>query len=318
MSVPVCGARNMAMGSARLFRERAAQIMKKSKVWLRGLGLMILSASLHGPARAQETHPSNVQASTPELNLMPMPANVQPGSGSLKIGARFSAMVMGHADARLTGALQRFQDRLSKQTGLLLPPIGSPIGGRVTLTVHVDHDSKPVQELGEDESYVLEVAPSGADLIAPTDLGALHGLQTFLQLVTVSPDGFVVPAVIVRDIPRFPWRGLMIDTARHFIPLEVLRRNIDGMEAVKMNVFHWHLSENQGFRVESRRFPKLHEMGSNGLYYTQEEIRGLIAYARERGIRVVPEFDIPGHSTAWFVGHPELASAPGPFAIERD
>ncbi len=109
----------------------------------------------------------------------------------------------------------------------------------------------------------------------------------------------------------------MIDAARHFIPLEVLRRNIDGMEAVKMNVFHWHLSENQGFRVESRKFPKLHEKGSNGLYYTQEEIRGLIAYARERGIRVVPEFDLPGHSTAWFVGHPELASGPGPFTIER-
>jgi hexosaminidase len=89
------------------------------------------------------------------------------------------------------------------------------------------------------------------------------------------------------------------------------------MEAVKMNVFHWHLSENQGFRVESKKFPKLHEMGSGGLYYTQEEMRDLIAYARDRGIRVVPEFDMPGHSTAWFVGHPELASGKGPYEIER-
>jgi hexosaminidase len=89
------------------------------------------------------------------------------------------------------------------------------------------------------------------------------------------------------------------------------------MEAVKLNVFHWHLSENQGFRVESHKYPKLHEMGSDGLYYTQDEIRGLIAYARDRGIRVVPEFDMPGHSTAWFVGHPELASGPGPYQIER-
>jgi hexosaminidase len=86
---------------------------------------------------------------------------------------------------------------------------------------------------------------------------------------------------------------------------------------VKMNVLHWHLSENQGFRVESKKFPKLHEQGSDGLFYTQEEIRGLIAYARERGIRVVPEFDLPGHSTAWFIGHPELASGPGPYSIER-
>jgi len=89
------------------------------------------------------------------------------------------------------------------------------------------------------------------------------------------------------------------------------------MAAVKLNVFHWHLSENQGFRVESKTFPKLHEMGSDGLYYTQSEVRELIAYARERGIRVVPEFDMPGHSTAWFVGYPELASAPGPYEIER-
>ena len=109
----------------------------------------------------------------------------------------------------------------------------------------------------------------------------------------------------------------MIDVSRHFIPLDVLKRNIDGMAAAKLNVFHWHLSDNQGFRVESKKFPKLHELGSDGLYYTQEEVRDVIAYARERGIRVVPEFDIPGHSTAWFVGYPELASGPGPYQIER-
>ena len=89
------------------------------------------------------------------------------------------------------------------------------------------------------------------------------------------------------------------------------------MAAVKLNVFHWHLSENQGFRVESKKFPKLTEMGSDGLYYTQDEVRDLIAYARDRGIRVVPEFDMPGHSTAWFVGYPELASGPGLYQIER-
>jgi hexosaminidase len=295
--------------------------MGKPKVWLRGLGLMILSASLNVPLRAQETQPSNLQTVMLGLNLMPIPANVQMGSGSLKIDAGFTVALSGHTDARLFSAVQRFLDRLARQTGLLIGGNSNPediaATRRVTLEVHVDHDSKPVQELGEDESYVLEVTASGANLTAPTDLGALHGLQTFLQLVSVSPDGFVAPAVIIKDAPRFPWRGLMIDAARHFIPLDVLRRNIDGMEAVKMNVFHWHLSENQGFRVESRKFPKLHEMGSNGLYYTQEEIRGLIAYARERGIRVVPEFDLPGHSTAWFVGHPEFASAPGPFTIER-
>src|SRR5438067_829843 len=100
--------------------------------------------------------------------------------------------------------------------------------------------------------------------------------------------------------------------------MEVLKRNLDGMEAVKMNVFHWHISDNQGFRAESKKLPKLHGLGSGGAYYTQNEIRELIAYARDRGIRVVAEFDMPGHATSWFVGYPELASAPGPYEITRD
>jgi hexosaminidase len=250
-----------------------------------------------------------------ELNLMPMPSSAQTASGSLKIDSTFSVALAGHTDERLKGAAQRFADRLAKQTGL---PLAAELARseKATLVVRTERDSKPVQELGEDEAYTLEVNSNGATITAATDLGSLHGLQTFLQLVTVSPEGFA-PAVVIKDTPRFPWRGLMIDSGRHFIPLDVLRRNIDGMEAVKMNVFHWHLSENQGFRVESRKFPKLHEKGSDNSYYTQEEIRGLISYARERGIRVIPEFDLPGHSTAWFVGYPELASAPGPYEIER-
>jgi hexosaminidase len=258
-------------------------------------------------ASAQEQRP---------LNLMPVPASVQLGTSQLAVDASFSVAVTGHDDARLERAVQRFLRQLGRQTGLILNANPAD-AAKATLVIHTDHDGKPVQELGEEESYSLEVTASGAKLTAPTTLGTIHGLQTFLQLVDVSADGFAAPAVTIQDRPRFPWRGLMIDSARHFIPLEVIRRNLDGMEAVKMNVFHWHLSENQGFRVESKKFPKLHKLGSDGLYFTQDEIRELIAYARDRGIRVVPEFDMPGHSTAWFVGHPELASGPGPYAIER-
>jgi hexosaminidase len=172
--------------------------------------------------------------------------------------------------------------------------------------------------LDEDESYTLDVTPSQATLHAANPLGTLHGLQTFLQLVRVTATGFAAPAVHVEDRPRFPWRGLMFDVGRHFIPVDVLERNIDGMAAVKLNVFHWHLSENQGFRIETKSYPKLHQMGSDGLYYTQAEVREVIEYAHDRGIRVVPEFDMPGHATAWFVGYPEIASGTGPYKIERE
>jgi len=142
-------------------------------------------------------------------------------------------------------------------------------------------------------------------------------METFLQLVGSDDESFIVPAVKIEDKPRFPWRGLLIDAGRHWQPIEVIKRNLDGMAAVKLNVLHWHLSEDQGFRIESKRFPRLHTMGSDGHYYTQDQVREVITYGRDRGIRIVPEFDMPGHTAAWFVGHPELASAPGPYQIER-
>jgi hexosaminidase len=290
-----------------LFLEREVCRKMAQKPWLQGLGILFFGVFLY---------PKMTAAQQPTLNLMPIPASVQAGSGSLRVDSSFSVALSGHGEARLDRAVERFLRQLAHQTALplLLKPGKNP---KATLIIQTEHASKEIQEVGEDESYVLEVSATGAKLSAPTPLGTMHGLQTFLQLVEVSPDGFAAPSVTVQDRPRFPWRGLMIDSARHFIPLDVIRRNIDGMEAVKMNVFHWHLSENQGFRVESRKFPKLHELGSGGLFYTQDEIRDLIAYARDCGIRVVPEFDMPGHSTAWFVGHPELASGKGPYEIER-
>ena len=178
--------------------------------------------------------------------------------------------------------------------------------------------SSKVPKLKEDESYRLVITENRAHLKSATSLGAMRGLETLLQLLRSDRQGAFFPAVSIEDKPRFPWRGLMIDSARHFQPMEVLKRNIDGMAAMKLNVFHWHLTEDQGIRVESKKFPKLHGMGSDGLFYTQKQIKEIIKYAADRGIRVVPEFDMPGHATAWLVGHPELASAPGPYEIERD
>jgi hexosaminidase len=251
-----------------------------------------------------------------ELNVMPLPAKAQLGSGALKIDAGFTLAFTGYREERLERAGRRFLLQCNRETGLVFGQAAAAADpAKATLIVTTDHASKPVQELGEDESYTLEVTSTGAKLHAATPLGTMHGLQTFLQLVSITADGFAAPAVSIQDQPRFPWRGLMIDVSRHFISVPVLKRNLDGMEAVKINVFHWHLSDNQGFRVESHKFPKLQEQGSDGLYYTRDEIHDVIAYAHDRGIRVVPEFDMPGHSTAWFVGYPELASGPGPYQI---
>lgn len=244
-----------------------------------------------------------------------MPASVQPGAARLAVDPSFSVAITGVKDATVERGVQRFIAELARQTGMPLQQkvVDSPAP---TLLIHADHGREKVQRLDEDESYQLVIGESGAKLTAPGPLGVLHGLETFLQMVEATAKGFAVPVVAIQDRPRFAWRGLLIDVGRHFIPLEVLKRNLDGMAAVKMNVLHWHLYDNEGFRLESKRFPKLQETGSDGLYYTQDEIREFVAYARDRGIRIVPEFEMPGHSRSLFVGYPELASGPGPYRIE--
>src|SRR5579859_1209216 len=251
------------------------------------------------------------------LNLMPEPAEISVGQGRLAIDGTFRVALAGYQEPRLQDAATRLIERLSRQTGIPLSDQVETDPAKATLVIQCDHAGEIIQSINEDESYSLEVTPQQARLAAPTPVGALRGIETFLQLVNVDSKGFGAPAVRINDRPRFAWRGLMIDACRHWMPMNVIKHNLDGMAAVKLNVFHWHLSENQGFRVESKVFPKLQEMGSDGHYYTQRQVKEIIAYARDRGIRVVPEFDMPGHSTPWFVGYPELAGAPGPYEIER-
>ncbi len=246
-------------------------------------------------------------------NLMPVPASVTFDAGGLALDARFGVTVEGPADLRLQRGVERMLDRLSRLTGI--PVVRS--GGRPMLTVRCLQARPGTQKAVEDESYSLRVAPDGAMLRAPTVFGVLRGLETFSQLVEQTPAGFVVRAATIEDRPRFPWRGLLIDVCRHWMPVEVIERNLDAMAAVKLNVLHWHLSEDQGFRVESRVFPRLHQMGSDGLYYTQAQVREVVRYAADRGIRVVPEFDMPAHTQAWLVGYPELSAGKGPFDLAR-
>jgi hexosaminidase len=269
--------------------------------------------------------PAQAAQAAPLHHLMPVPASLQWGSGRLSLDSTFGVAIRGHSDARLTGAVWRMLRRLEQRLGVSLtqspegaaPFVISADPARATLVVEAQGPGQAVQTETEDESYALDVTPTRATLRAPTVVGVIRGLETFVQLAEGDRSGFYLPVVTIQDRPRFPWRGILIDVSRHFEPVEVMERNLDAMAAVKLNVLHWHLSDDQGFRVESRRFPKLHQLASDGLYYTRRQIREVVAFARDRGIRVVPEFDVPGHSTAWFVAYPEYASAPGPFAIER-
>jgi hexosaminidase len=270
---------------------------------------MITGAMLAGTAMAQ-----NAAAPVEFVNtLMPQPAQLTPGSGRLMVAPGMTVAFDKTHDERLEGAVAWALQRLRNQTGVIVQNAAAGAAG--TLVVSVDGPGQAVQSVDEDESYTLDVTAQGVHLKAATDVGAMRGLETLLQLVQSDGTGFWLPAVSVEDAPRFKWRGLMIDVSRHFEPVGVIERTLDGMAAVKMNVFHWHLSDDQGFRMESRIYPKLTEMGSEGQYYTQEEAKEVVEYARGLGIRVVPEFDMPAHSTSWAVGYPELASAPGPFTV---
>jgi len=252
-----------------------------------------------------------------QFHLLPVPAALTPAEGKLKIDGSFRAAFAGYTEPRLSRALTRCLQRLQEHAGIRFANQQSTQPEHAQLVVDCAGPGEKVQSVRADESYSLQISAVQARLAAPSPLGILHGLETLLQLVDLDSESFYFPAVSIQDRPRFPWRGLMIDACRHWEPVEVIKRDLDAMAAVKLNVLHWHLSEDQGFRIESKRFPRLQQRGSDGLYYTQNQVREVVAYARDRGIRVVPEFDMPGHTTAWFPGYPMLASAPGPYQIER-
>ncbi|MDP7040150.1 MAG: family 20 glycosylhydrolase, partial [Myxococcota bacterium] len=188
---------------------------------------------------------------------------------------------------------------------------------RALINISCDKPVSDILDLAADESYELDIQQGAIAITAPECIGALRGLQTLIQLYIKNRSYGYFPGVTITDTPRFPWRGLLLDIARHWQPLDNIKRNIDAMAYLKMNVLHLHLSDDQGFRVESKRHPLLHEKGSSQKYYRQEEIKEIIEYAKQRGVYIVPEFDVPAHTTSWFVGYPQYASQPGPYSISK-
>ncbi|WP_158794587.1 beta-N-acetylhexosaminidase [Granulicella sp. L60] len=271
--------------------------------------ILCLSLYLHAAAQANPVFTNT---------LLPEPAKLTSSEGRLPWSSSFSVSTPHFHDERLDAAIQRTLQALEDKTGTPLSKEVRTDATAATLVIDVQGAGQAIQSLDEDESYSLNITTTGARIQATTVVGAMRGLETFQQLLQTEPTGYFLPAVQIEDTPRFRWRGLMIDCGRHFEPVEVIKHTLDGMAAVKLNVFHWHLTEDQGFRIESKLFPRLTGMGSDGLFYTQDQAREIVAYARARGIRVVPEFDMPGHTKSWFVGYPDLASAPGPYTIRRE
>ena len=250
------------------------------------------------------------------IQTEPQPASLTVGSGNLVLTSAPTVETPDFHDDRLQRAIDRAILRIEFVAGL--PHGRTKAQPETKLIVRVASQDESVQSIDENESYSLRVTPAAIEIDAPTDVGAMHGLETLLQLLQPEGDGYVLPAVFIQDSPRFRWRGLMVDCGRHFEPLSAIKRTLDGMAAVKLNVFHWHLADDQGFRMESKVFPQLTAKGSDGLFYTQEQAREIVAYAHDRGIRVVPEFDLPGHSTALLVAYPELGSGTRPDGIRRE
>ncbi|PKB18937.1 beta-N-acetylhexosaminidase [Flavobacterium sp. 5] len=252
---------------------------------------------------------SSAQVTKEQLDIMPWPQNINLSEGYFIVSKDFKVNITGTPNARIFVGATNFLRRLDGRTGKFFNQgfiTGLNEVPDAQLQINCVRSGKI--ELYEDESYLLDVTTSKITINATTDIGALHGLETLLQLLQNNSSSFYFPVSKISDFPRFTWRGLMIDGARHFMPVDVIKRNLDGMAAVKMNVFHWHLVDDQGWRIEMKKHSKLIEMASDGNYYTQEEIKNIIKYAADRGILVVPEIDVPGHASAILTAYPEIGS----------
>jgi hexosaminidase len=254
-------------------------------------------------------------APSSSLPLLPMPATVKVGVGSFRFeGARIDA-----ADAGERAAAERLQSLAGRSAGpvLKLAPKGQ---------IHFHRD----RSVRGAEAYRLSVTAAGVDIRASGDAGLYYGAETLWQLIASSKSG-EIPAVTIADSPAFTWRGVMLDSARHFEPVSYVEQLIDRMAMLKLNTFHWHLTDDQGWRIEIDRYPRLTSVGAwrqeagaagfdpatgkpvrYGGYYSKADIRNVVAYARAHHITIVPEIEMPGHATAMIAAYPQLASIPNP------
>jgi hexosaminidase len=248
---------------------------------------------------------------------MPYPQSVILHGGKFLLKEKVDINFQGMSEKRQKSAIIRFNSHLSNrhladEQNSLLKSLQLSTAKNAEIIVTITNNTKDyvLPELGIDESYQLSIDDKKIMIIANSDFGALHGLETLSQLIANESTLGTLPTLTIIDEPRFKWRGLLIDSVRHFISISAIKRQLDGMAAAKLNVFHWHLTDDQGWRFASNSYPKLQELASDGLYYSRAEMKSVVEYASLLGIRVVPEFDVPGHASAIAVAYPELTSKP--------
>ena len=280
----------------------------------------------------------SLQAQTKnDFNLVPIPAKIKTNSGQFVIRSNTS-IVLSSDNQEMQNAVAVFNNLLNRAAGFRLSVTASPTSSNAIVC-------KINPSISNDEGYKLSVQKELIVLEAKTPRGIFYGMQTLRQLLPfqiersfLSNIEWVVPCVEIEDEPRFAYRGLMLDVCRHFMPKEFVFKFIDMLAYHKMNTFHWHLTEDQGWRIEIKKYPKLTQIGAfrnrtlegrytspekrkwdntrYGGFYTQEEIKEVIAFAQKRFITVIPEIEMPGHAVAALTAYPKLSCTGGPFEVE--
>lgn len=245
------------------------------------------------------------------INIIPMPQNLVQNQGVFKLSSGTS---FGATTDEAKTVAEFFAAKMRNATGY---NISVSDKGDITLTLDAALDVN-------DEGYTLDVTSEGVTVKAKTPQGLFYGMQSFMQLLPAEIESaekasgiaWQAPAVSIKDEPRFGYRGVMLDVCRHFIPVEDIKKQIDVLSLFKINRLHWHLTEDQGWRIEIKKYPKLTEVGSKRIdgegteykgYYTQEEIKEVVKYAQDRFITIVPELEMPGHELAAIAAYPELS-----------
>lgn len=246
------------------------------------------------------------------INIIPTPQSLVQHDGFFRLGSN-TAIAAASPEAKTVAEF--FAAKMRTATGLNIQ-----VAKKGNIQLSVD----PSLDVANDEGYTLDVTKDGAVVVAKTAQGLFYGMQSFLQLLPVeieSPSkvngiAWQAPAVSIKDAPRFGYRGIMLDPCRHFMPVENVKKYLDVLSLFKMNRMHWHLTDDQGWRIEIKKYPKLTEIASKRIdgegtehsgYYTQEEIKEIVKYAADRFITVVPELELPGHEMAAIAAYPNLS-----------